>query len=74
VHFFNEKGGAADELLAHDFFPKARRESGRAIVQIAAVSKPVIRRAPFIPVINVLFGSGRVVFPLGTLRLVVIMI
>ena len=74
VHFLDQEGGAADELLAHNFFPKARRVSGRAVVEIAAIREPVIRRAPFIPVINVPFGSGRVVLPLGALHLIVIMI
>ena len=74
VHFLDQEGRAADELLAHNFFPKARRVSGRAVVEIATIREPVIRRAPFIPVINVLFGSCGVVLPLSALRFVVVMV
>jgi len=61
---FDEESGAADELLAHDFFRKTRGEAGRAVIKIAALRKRaaiiffVVGRAPFIPVINIIFGHG----------------
>ena len=92
MHFFNEKSGTADELLAHDLFPESRAVAGGAVVQITTMSwsgtllgrqREIVRcafvvwivtRMALIPVIDILLGSGRVVFPLGTLRFIVIVI
>src|SRR5438309_2159988 len=38
MHFFNEKSGTADELLAHDLFPESRAVAGGSVVQITTMS------------------------------------
>ncbi len=84
VEFAHQHRRAADEQLAHDFFPVARRVARRHVVDVAAVTGGRLLRVaprrrlvagiivgpPLVPVIDIAFGRGGIVGPLRPLAVV----
>ena len=68
VHLLDEERRAADELLADDLLPVARRPAARSVIDVATVRGCIVGWAALVPVIDILLGRGRIVLPLGPLR------
>jgi hypothetical protein len=74
VHLLREESRAADELLAHDLLPVARRPAAGAVVYVAAIGVIVVAGSPLVPIVDVLMRFGRVVLPLRPVGLQVVMV